>query len=340
MSKAAKQNPKQKVASKRDEKGTWLTYRPEIKVLDCTIRDGGLMNDHRFTDETVRAVYDACVAAGVDYMEIGYKNSKRQFRRDDHGPWKFCDEEDLRRVVGDNPTDLKLSAMADAEKSDYKEDILPKSDSVLDLIRVATYIHQIPVAIDMIEDAHEKGYEVTVNVMAASTVHEDDLDEGLRLLARTPVSTIYLVDSFGSFYSEEIDVLMRKYLEACEGTDIQVGIHTHNNQQLAYANTIEAIVKGANRLDATMSGLGRGAGNCPLELLVGFLKNPKYRLRPILECIEKTIEPLRSTMHWGFDLSYMITGLLNQHPRAAMAYLDKPPSERASIVDFYDEIME
>jgi len=340
MSKAAKQNSKPKATSKRDEKGTWLTYRPEIKVLDCTIRDGGLMNDHRFTDETVRAVYDACVAAGIDYMEIGYKNSKRQFGRDAHGPWKFCDEEDLRRVVGDNPTELKLSAMADAEKSDYKEDIIPKSESVLDLIRVATYIHQIPVAIDMINDAHEKGYEVTVNVMAASTVHEDDLDEGLRLLAQTPVSTIYLVDSFGSFYSEEIDALMKKYLKACEGTDIQVGIHTHNNQQLAYANTIEAIVKGANRLDATMSGLGRGAGNCPLELLVGFLKNPKYRLRPILECIERTVEPLRSTMHWGFDLSYMITGLLNQHPRAAMAYLDKPAAERESIVDFYDEIME
>jgi 4-hydroxy 2-oxovalerate aldolase len=340
MSKAAKQSPKPQTTSKRDEKGTWLTYRPEIKVLDCTIRDGGLMNDHRFTDETVRAVYGACVAAGIDYMEIGYKNSKRLFGKDEHGPWKFCDEEDLRRVVGDNPTDLKLSAMADAEKSDYKDDIIPKSESVLDLIRVATYIHQIPVAIDMINDAHEKGYEVTVNVMAASTVHEDDLDEGLRLLAQTPVSTIYLVDSFGSFYSEEIDTLMRKYLKACEDTDIQVGIHTHNNQQLAYANTIEAIVKGANRLDATMSGLGRGAGNCPLELLVGFLKNPKYRLRPILECIENTVEPLRSTMHWGFDLSYMITGLLNQHPRAAMAYLDKPASERESIVDFYDEIME
>lgn len=321
-------------------KGTWLTYRPEIKVLDCTIRDGGLMNDHRFDDTVVRAVYQACVAAGVDYMEVGYKNSKEQFSKSKFGPWKFCDEEDLRRIVGDNATDLKISIMADADKCDYRTDILPKKDSVIDLVRVAAYIHQIPVALEMIQDAHEKGYEVTANVMAISTVHEADLEEGLELLAAAPISAIYLVDSFGSFYSEEIRELTKKYLHACKDAGIQVGIHTHNNQQLAYANTIEAIVAGANRLDATMSGLGRGAGNCPLELLIGFLKNPRYRLRPVLECIEEHIEPLRGQMHWGFDLSYMLTGLLNQHPRAAMAYLDKAAADRESIVEFYDTVTE
>ncbi|MFQ5477446.1 MAG: aldolase catalytic domain-containing protein [Candidatus Binatia bacterium] len=333
MSKTTKQKPE-------SEKGTKLTYRSEIKVLDCTIRDGGLMNDHRFSDEVVRAVYETCVAAGIDYMEFGYKNSKSQFPKERFGPWKHCDEEDLRRIVGDNDSELKLSAMADAEKSDYQEDILRSDESVLDLIRVATYIHQIPVAIDMINDAHDKGYEVTVNVMAVSTVNATDLDEGLRLLSATPVSTIYVVDSFGSFYSEEIQTLMKKYLKVCDDAGKQVGIHAHNNQQLAYANTIEAIVQGANRLDATIAGLGRGAGNCQLELLIGFLKNPSYRLRPILECIEQHIEPLRATMSWGFDLPYMLTGLMNQHPRAAMGYLDQPRDARKSIVDFYDSMLE
>lgn len=323
-----------------DGHGSWLTYRPEIKVLDCTIRDGGLMNAHRFTDEVVKAVYETCVAAGVDYLELGYKNSKEQFPKANFGPWKHCDEEDLRRIVGDNKTDLKLSAIADAEKCDYQRDILPADQSVLDMIRVATYIHQIPVALEMIHDAHEKGYETTVNVMAVSTVQENDLEEGLQILAQSPVGTIYLVDSFGSFYSEEVRDLTKQYLAACAASGKEVGIHTHNNQQLAYANTIEAVVQGANYLDATMAGLGRGAGNCPLELLIGFLKNPKYRLRPILDCVESHIMPLRRNMHWGFDLSYMLTGLLNQHPRAAMSYLDTPESERPSIVKFYDEVME
>lgn len=327
-------------AGKTQDKGSWLTYRPEIKVLDCTIRDGGLMNDHRFSDDTVRSVYQTCVAAGIDYMEIGYKNSLKQFPADKFGPWKHCAEEDLRRIVGDNPTELKLSVMADAEKCDYRTDILPKKDSVVDLVRVAMYIHQMPVALDMIQDAYEKGYEVNANIMAISTVHESDLEEGLQLLAESPVTSIYVVDSFGAFYSEEIRKYAKMYLAACEKSGKQVGIHAHNNQQLGYANTIEAIVNGVNRLDATISGLGRGAGNCPLELLIGFLKNPRYRLRPILECIEGTVEPLRAHMQWGFDLPYLVTGLLNQHPRAAMEYLDKPVSERESIVEFYDAAME
>jgi 4-hydroxy 2-oxovalerate aldolase len=323
-----------------NEKGTWMTFRPEIKVLDCTIRDGGLMNDHRFDDSVVKGVYDACVEAGVDYMELGYKNSAKQFPKEKFGPWKHCDEADMRRIVGDNPSDLKLSAMADAEKCDYKDDLLPADESVLDLIRVATYIHQLPVAIDMLEHIHGLGYEVGINIMAVSTVATNDLDEALGLLEDTPASAIYLVDSFGSFYAEDIRELTEKYVDAAKGSGKEVGIHAHNNQQLAYANTIEAILCGANYLDATMSGLGRGAGNCPIELLIGFLKNPRYRLRPILDCIENQIEPLRTGMSWGFDLSYMITGLMNQHPRAAMGYLGKPEEDRQSIVEFYDNLME
>ena len=81
------------------DKAPWITYRPELKVLDCTVRDGGLINNHQFSDEFVKAVYEACVEAGIDYMEIGYKSSESAFSRDEVGPWRFCDEKDLRRVV-------------------------------------------------------------------------------------------------------------------------------------------------------------------------------------------------------------------------------------------------
>jgi len=115
-------------------------------------------------------------------------------------------------------------------------------------------------------------------------------------------------------------------------------MHAHNNQQLAFANTIEAIIKGANMLDASMAGLGRGAGNCPIELLVGFLHNPKFRLRPILQCIQQYIEPLREKLMWGFDTPYMITGILNQHPRAAIKF--NASEDRGNIVKFFDLITE
>jgi len=316
----------------------WVSYRPEIKILDCTIRDGGLMNDHHFEDGTVKAVYTACVEAGIDYMEVGYMHSKRIYSPAEHGAWKFSTEDDIRRIVGDNDTSLKLSVMVDAEKSDYREDVLPCDQSVLDLIRVATYIHQIPLALDMIKDAHDKGYETTVNLMAISTVPEVEMDKALELLAKSEVGTVVIVDSFGSLYSEQTQFLVDKYLGYAAPAGKQVGIHTHNNQQLAFANTIEAIIKGANRLDASMAGLGRGAGNCPLELLVGFLHNPKFRLRPILQCIQEHIEPLRETITWGFDTPYMLTGILNQHPRTAMAF--NASGDNGDIVKYYDMITE
>ncbi len=323
--------------AEEERKGDWVGYRPDIKVLDCTIRDGGLMNEHHFDDKTVKAVYHACLEAGIDYMELGYKASKKIFSPSQYGAWKYCDEDALRRIVGENETDLKLTVMADAERTDYHQDILPYKDSVLDAIRVATYIHQMPAAIDMIKDANDKGYETTLNLMAVSTVPESELDEALEALTETPVDAVFLVDSWGVLYSEQIQALTRKYLKLMKPAGKEVGIHTHNNQQLAYANTIEALILGANRLDASLAGLGRGAGNCQMELLIGFLHNPKFRLRPILQCIQEHIEPLRKELRWGFGLPYVITGLLNQHPRAAMEYM---ASEGKDIVKFYDALIE
>jgi 4-hydroxy 2-oxovalerate aldolase len=317
-------------------KGSWVECRPEIKIFDCTIRDGGLMNDHRFDDALVKTVYATCVAAGIQYMEIGYKASKKIFAPTGYGAWKFCDENDIRRIVGENKTDLKLCAMADAERTDYHTDILPKDKSVLDCIRVATYIHQIPTAIDMIKDAHDKGYETALNIMAVSTVHEQDLRDAIRIVAQSPVDTLYLVDSFGAFFPKRVRDLTVMFLDMLQGTGKEVGIHAHNNQQLAFANTIEGMTVGANRLDATIGGMGRGAGNCALEMLLGFLKNPRFDIRPVLACVQNVFLPLQQTMNWGYSVPYMITGQLNQHPRSAI----KAVAEKTDYVSFYDQMIE
>jgi len=318
--------------------GGWVAYRPDIKILDCTVRDGGLITDHVFEDGTVKRVYETCVAAGVDYIEFGYKASKKIFAPSDFGPWKFCDEDDIRRIVEEKPADIKIAVMADAERTDYHEDILPREQSVIDCIRVACYIHQIPVAIDMIKDAHDKGYETMLQLMAISVVNDNDLRDALKIGARSPVDGIYLVDSFGALYSEEVRDLTKVYCDIVEGTGKDIGFHAHNNQQLAFANTIEAIVAGANRLDATISGIGRGAGNCPLELLIGFLHNPKFRLRPVLECCRDVFVPLAQEIDWGYSIPYAITGQLNQHPRAAIRMrAGEAPDD---YVAFYDQMAE
>jgi len=323
--------------SKETAAERWLSYRPEIRVLDCTIRDGGLMNNHHFDDKVVKAVYEACVAAGIDYMEVGYRASRKNIKIGEFGCWKYCKEEDIRRIVGDNPSKLKLSVMADAGRCDYKEDIPKKKDSVVDLVRVACYINQVPIALDMVKDARDKGYETTVNLMAVTTVGDRELDEGLEMLTQSGANAIYVVDSFGALYSEQVQRLVKKYMHHAKPHGMEVGIHAHNNLQLAYSNTIEAIILGANYLDGTMAGLGRGAGNCPMELLLGFLHNPQYKLQPVLRCVDNVIEPMRKDLQWGFDLPYMLTGLYNQHPRAAIKFKAQP--EKGDIGGFYDSVL-
>ncbi len=298
-------------------------YREEIKVMDCTVRDGGLMNNWQFSDDFVRAVYQACLKAGIDYMEIGYKSSESAFSRDEVGPWKFCDDKDLRRVVGSNKTPLKLSAMADIGRID-PEDIPPAKDSVIDMLRVACYVHQVDKAIALAEHCIDKGYETCINLMAVSKVNEMDLDEALQDISKSRVPIIYIVDSFGSMYSENIQHLVQKYKKALPGKTL--GIHAHNNMQLAMSNTISAIIENCNMLDATLLGMGRGAGNCPIEILIAFLKNPKYRLLPLLDVIQNQIHPLQKDIQWGYHIPYLITGALNEHPRSAMKWMDSENS--------------
>ena len=322
----------------RKDNRTLMSYAPDIRVMDCTLRDGGLTNDFHFTDEFVRDLYLANLKAGVDYMEFGYKASKELFDVKKFGKWKFCDDKDIREIVGDNKTDMKISVMADVGRCDYKKDILPKKDSPIDMIRVATYINTIPAAIDMIQDAKKKGYEVCCNIMAVSKASEVDLDAALEMLGQSPVDVIYPVDSYGSLYPEQVIRLAEKYMAIGEKYNKKIGIHAHNNQQLAFANTIEAIINGVSYLDATVSSLGRGAGNCPSELLLGFLKNPRYNIMPILIFIEKHITKLRAEgVKWGYDVPYLLTGILNQHPRTAIDFEER---ERQDYPNFYQELLD
>ncbi len=318
------------------KKGSLLSFRPDIKVVDATIRDGGLCNDFRFTNEFVKNLYHANVKAGVDYMEFGYKADKDIFDVDEFGPWKFCDEADLREIVGNNDTDMKIAVMADVGRCNYKQDFLPKEESVIDLVRVATYINTIPGAINMVEHFHNLGYETTINIMAISNAKEAELDEALDLIGQSSVDGIYLVDSYGSLYMEQIEELSDKYLTVAEKYGKYIGIHAHNNQQLAFANTIAALTRGVSYLDATASGMGRGAGNCATEQLLGFLKNPKYSIIPILKFLEKDIVPLQeSGVVWGYNIPYLLTGQTNQHPRTAIAATKEG---RTDYLNFYLEL--
>jgi 4-hydroxy 2-oxovalerate aldolase len=310
-------------------------FREKIKVLDCTIRDGGLINDHDFDFRFVREVYKALSEAGVDYMEIGYKNSKKLFDPKKFGKWKFCDDDDIKKVIEGIESKTKISVMVDVDRVDM-EDIKPRKESPVAMVRVASYVKDIDKAIYLANGFADKGYETAINIMAISKALDNELTECLiQLEKEAKVQVVYIVDSFGALYQESTEFLIKKAKSILKTKE--VGIHAHNNQQLAFSNSIEAIIHDANFVDATVYGLGRAAGNCPLELMLGFLKNPKFDIRPVLDLISKEFIPLREKMEWGYIIPYAITGILDEHPRTAIALRES--NKKENYREFYDSLV-
>ncbi|MBI9097566.1 MAG: aldolase catalytic domain-containing protein [Spirochaetaceae bacterium] len=307
-------------------------YRPEIKVLDCTIRDGGLINNHQFDMDFVKKVYRASAGAGIDYFEIGYKNSKDLFSTEEYGLWKFCDDHIIEEVIQGIESKTKISCMVDIGRVNM-DDIKNADESPVAMIRVACYVKDIDKAIAMANGFYEKGYETCINIMAISRDQGPELDEAFEQIEReSHVIAVYLVDSFGYLYQETVSALTRRAKAIIKTKE--VGVHFHNNQQLAFGNTIEAIIDGANYLDATIYGIGRAAGNCNLELLLGFLKNPKYDIRPLLDFISTDMLKLREEIEWGYILPYALAGMMNEHPRLAMALRNSDGKE--NYREFYE----
>lgn len=305
----------------------------QCKIVDCTIRDGGLVNNWDFSVEFVQKLYAGLNEAGVDYMEIGYKNSPKLLKgADEAGPWRFLNDDFLRKVIPQKGT-TKLSALVDIGRVD-ESDILPRSESLLDLIRVACYIKDVDKALQLVQLFHDRGYETTINIMALSNVMENELLEAFEMIKRSVVDVVYIVDSYGSLDYKDMEYLVNKFKTHLP--DKRLGVHTHNNMQLAFSNTLVAADLGVELLDASVYGMGRAAGNCPTELLVTHLKNTSYDLRPVLSILEELMIPLREKEEWGYLIPYMITGTLDEHPRSAMALRASEDKDKA--VDFYDKL--
>ena len=302
------------------------------KILDCTIRDGGLVNNWDFSIEFVQELYNGLSEAGVEYMEIGYKNSPKLLNATEPNPWRFLDDNFLKEIIPEKKF-TKLSALVDIGRVD-PNDILPREESVLDMIRVACYIREGDKGLELVQMFHDLGYETSLNIMALSSVPESQLIKAFELVKASPVDVVYIVDSFGSLDPADIEHQVNKFKAMLPNK--QLGIHTHNNMQLAFANTLAALRNGVTFLDSSVYGMGRAAGNCHTELLVSYIQKTSYELKPVLGVIEKHMLNMRQKWEWGYIIPYMISGVLNEHPRVAMAYRDSANKDK--FVDFYDKV--
>lgn len=298
--------------------------KKDAKVIDCTLRDGGIMNNWDFSIESARKIYQAAVKANVEIIEIGYRVSKKIFNPENHGIWKFCDENDITNMIDGSKDNIDIAVMADIGRC-YKEDFLPKKESSIDIFRLACYVEQIDEALEMSDHLNNLGYKTMFNIMAVSTHPIEIVSECLKKVHKSGASAVYLADTFGAFKPEDIKRLLEIYKINCP--NLPLGYHGHNNTQLALANSIIALQMGVEYIDASLYGMGRGAGNCPLELLLPAIDAEKYDISYTVKVIQDEIEPLMDQFKWGYRIPYAITGILNRHPKSAIEIVQNQDNE-------------
>lgn len=307
-----------------------------VKILDCTLRDGGLVNDSNFSDEFARAVLRACESAGIGIVEVGFRNSQKFFSTEKFGKWRFCEEKDLREVFSGFDCKVELCTLVDAGKCDISK-IPPKSESIISRARCAFYAKDIDSASETLEALSELGYKTSACMMASPELEKSERRKCLNRLCRLKIDTIYLMDSFGTLLPNKTREIFAEYADICAQSAKTFGAHFHNNLQCAFANSLAAIDAGAGVVDATIGGLGKGAGNCPTELLAGAIFGADAAL-PLSETSAKFASPIMGKYKCGFFPQYMLTALLGIHPRPAMEYskMQNPPA----LSDFYKNIKE
>ncbi len=294
--------------------------RGSVEILDCTIRDGGYVNNWEFDKKLARKIYSALSKAGVDIVEIGFHGVEKYFAGDKYGIWRFSREEDVREVTA-GISGAKLALMGDFGKIDVA-DIPNTKDSIIDLIRVNSHKNSFKQAIYLLEKIKEKGYRTSYNAMAIDTYSFGDIKALVDVVRKSSLDYIYVVDSYGSIFPDQIKSIVSPFLEI---PGVKVGIHAHNSLQMAFANTLEAIHCGVNVIDSTIYGMGRGAGNLPTEAIIAHLEmssENKYNAVPILNCINEHFIDLQKETGWGYQLPYLLSGMFQCHPNYAKALVE------------------
>jgi len=292
-----------------------------VKLLDCTIRDGGYVNNWNFDKKLVREVYKALSKSGVDIVELGFRGSEKYFDRKKYGLWRFSEEKDIREVT-EGIKGPKLALMADFGKIELS-DFCNREDSVIDLIRLAAHKDKIGDAIKLLENIKRKGYEVSLQAMGYSNYTSEERKDFVELLKKSDIDYAYVADSYGSIFPNQIKDLLDPLLEL---ENIKIGFHPHNSLQMAFANALEAINCGVAVVDSAIFGMGRGAGNLPTEIILAYMERnmpDKFNVIPVLNCIDRYFIKMQKEMNWGYQLPFMLSGLFKCHPYYAQNLVNR-----------------
>ncbi len=311
-----------------------------IQLLDCTLRDGGYINDWNFGSDELVSIFERMVNAGVDIIETGFLDGRRSF---DINRSIMPDTDCVQKIYGKVD---KMRAMV-VGMIDYGtcpiENLTPCEDSYLDGIRVIFKKHRMKEAIAFCAKVKELGYRVFVQAVSITSYSDEEMYELVEEVNRIQPYAVSVVDTYGLLHQDNLLHYLNILNErVCSSTGI--GYHSHNNFQLGYANCMEMLEMEADRtliVDATLYGMGKSAGNTPIELIAMHLNEKygkKYDISQMLEAIDGNIMKIYQKSPWGYNLFYYLAASNKCHPNYVQFLLDKHMLSMKSINEILDVI--
>ena len=291
-----------------------------VKVLDCTLRDGGYINNWAFGEREIKGIISQLEAADIDIIETGFLRPEEHVKESSI----FSDTKQIERYICKKKEGIQYAVMI--ESRNYKNLSLSKYDgNSIDIIRITFRKNEWQEAKENIKDIIAKGYKVCIQPVGSALYDDQSMINLIKDVNEIKPYAFYLVDTLGVMYRDD----MRKFFYLIDNNlsnDILLGYHSHNNLQMAFANAQEMTRLNKHRaiiIDAACYGMGRGVGNLATELIADYINNniqQKYSLTPILNIVDKYLMPIYASQRWGYDLPYFLSASKKCHPNYA-AYL-------------------
>lgn len=307
----------------------------KISVLDCTLRDGGYCNQWKFGKHNITRIINGLVEADIDIVECGFLTKKLEY---DVDATQFTEASQVDSFIPANKHGKLFVCMVNYGELPI-EALPPASTTALDGIRVAFHKKDMLEALEYCKQIKEKGYLVFVQPMVSLSYTDEEFKQLIQLTNQLEPYAFYIVDSFGVMKRKNL-LHLYNIVEEFLNKGIIVGYHSHNNMQLAYSNaqTLADIETSREMIiDASIFGMGRGAGNLNTELFVEYLNDncgKSYMRRPLLIIIDEILNNFHETNYWGYSLPNYLSAKHNAHPNYA-GYLD---SKKTLTVEAVDEI--
>ncbi len=310
------------------------------QLLDCTLRDGGYVNDWEFGHDKIAEIFERLVSSGVEFIEIGFLDERRLF---DINRTIMPDTQSVNKIFsGVNKGKAIIVAMIDYGTCDIKH-IQPCKETFLDGIRVIFKEHLMYEALQFCKQLQDLGYKVFAQMVSITTYTDRKLMEYAKLVNSIMPYATSMVDTYGLLNGQKLLHIFR-ILDTYIDDRIKIGFHAHNNFQLAYANGmsfLSANTKHDLLVDGTLYGIGKSAGNAPIELLMMYMneyKKTNYDITQALEAIDNVIMDIYTKQHWGYNMFFYIAASMHCHPNYVSYLMNKRTLSVKQIMNILDNI--